>query len=161
MTSNEDNFGGGPPSAGWQPMVCALLVEDIAASRAFWCDLVGFAVAYERSAEGFVYLERRLPDDRVAQVMLRQRNGSWETGPMIRPLGQGVMFQLEVGDLSVIVDAMSRRNWPVHTPLREVWRQTGNRETGQKEIFVQDPDGYLLMLNQSLGERPLDSGVLV
>ncbi|MDP6690955.1 MAG: hypothetical protein QF384_15800 [Alphaproteobacteria bacterium] len=42
------------------------------------------------------------------------------------------------------------------SPLREVWRQAGDRLDGQQEIFVQDPDGYLLMLNQDLGERHLD-----
>ena len=161
MISNEDNSGGGPPSTGWQPMVCELLVGDITASRAFWCDVVGFTVAYERPAEGFVYLERRLPDGRGAQVMLCQRNGSWETGPMIPPLGQGVMFQIEVDDLAATLSVLAHGNWPIHTPLREIWRNAGNCETGQREVFVQDPDGYLLMLNQSLGERPLESGALV
>ncbi len=80
---------------------------------------------------------------------------------MTHPLGQGVMFQIEVDDLSAIGSALAAGNWPIHTPLREVWRQVGDREAGQREIFVQDPDGYLLMLNQSLGERPLESGALV
>jgi catechol 2,3-dioxygenase-like lactoylglutathione lyase family enzyme len=138
-------------------MICELLVNDIAASREFWCDIVGFRLAYERPAERFVYLERRLPDGRGAQVMLCQRNGRWETGAMTPPLGQGVMFQIEVADLSSVSRALAARNWPLHTPLREVWRQVGDREAGQREVFVQDPDGYLLMLNENLGERPLQT----
>jgi hypothetical protein len=31
----------------------------------------------------------------------------------------------------------------------------GDREAGQKEVFVQDSDGYLLMLAQKVGERAL------
>ena len=156
MSNNDSPIGtGAPPSSGWQPMVCELHVEDIAARLAFWCGIIGFAVAYDRPAERFAYLERRLADGRGAQIMLCQRNGRWETGPMQHPLGQGVMFQLEVDDLSAVMAVLTDRNWPVHTPLREVWRQAGDRQDGQLEIFVQDPDGYLLMLNQDLGERPL------
>jgi hypothetical protein len=28
-------------------------------------------------------------------------------------------------------------------------------KAGQREIFVQDPDGYLIMVAHDLGERPL------
>lgn len=161
MTKDGNSGSGAPPSTGWQAMVCELHVEDIAASRAFWCGLIGFEVAYERPEERFVYLERRLADGRGAQIMLCQRNGRWETGPMHHPLGQGMMFQLEVDDLSRLAEVLERHEWPIHTPLREVWRRAGDRLDGQLEIFVQDPDGYLLMLNQDLGERPLDSAPLV
>jgi hypothetical protein len=39
--------------------------------------------------------------------------------------------------------------------LRDVWRRIGDRIGGQREIFLQDPDGYLVMVAQDLGERPL------
>jgi hypothetical protein len=39
--------------------------------------------------------------------------------------------------------------------LRDVWRRIGDRKGGQREIFLQDPDGYLVMVAQDLGERPL------
>mgnify|MGYP001793804310 CR=1 FL=1 len=87
--------------------------------------------------------------------MLCQRAGRWETGPMVPPFGQGVMFQLNVDDISSLQDALARADWPIHSPLRDVWRNVGDRESGQREIFVLDPDGYLLMINQALGERPL------
>ena len=37
---------------------------------------------------------------------------------------------------------------------REVWREVGDRQAGQREIFVLDPDGYLVMIAHHLGERP-------
>ena len=37
-------------------LVPELYVPDLTASRQFWCDLVGFAVKYERPEEGFAYL---------------------------------------------------------------------------------------------------------
>ncbi len=75
---------------------------------------------------------------------------------MIYPLGQGVLFQLTVDNLASIIVKLEEANWPIHSPLREIWRIVGDREAGQREIFVQDPDGYLLMLNEDLGERPLN-----
>jgi hypothetical protein len=36
-----------------------------------------------------------------------------------------------------------------------VWREVGDRQAGQREIFVLDPDGYLVMVADDLGERPL------
>ena len=156
MTLGADGAGNGrPPATGWQVLVCELHVADIGASRNFWCGVLGFAVAFDRPDDRFLYLERRLADGRGAQIMLCQRNGRWETGPMAYPLGQGMMFQIEVDDLAAIRQALAAMDWPLHTDLRDAWRRTGDRECGQRELFVQDPDGYLLMLNENLGERPL------
>ena len=142
---------GAPPKTGWARMVPEILVESLDGSLTFWRDLLGFEIAYQRSGEQFVYLER--PDG--AQIMLCQRHGDWETGPLERPFGRGVMFQVYVDD----VDAAHRRvvanAWPVHSGPREVWRQHGDREGSQREFFLVDPDGYLVMIAQKLGERPL------
>jgi hypothetical protein len=50
---------------------------------------------------------------------------------------------------------LRKRFWPIYLGLRKVWREIGDRESGQWEVSVQDLDGYLLMLAQSIGERPL------
>jgi catechol 2,3-dioxygenase-like lactoylglutathione lyase family enzyme len=142
---------GGPPRGGWARMVCELHVNDLDVSLAFWCDVLGFAVAFRRPEEGFVYLEH--PDG--PQVMLCRRNGRFETGPMERPLGQGVMLQIYLDSIAAPLAAASARQWPLHTPLREIWRRTGDRESGQREFFLQDPDGYLLMVAQEIGTRPV------
>ena len=147
------NGPGSSPTAGWAPMVPELLVTDFDASRAFWRDILGFAVAYARPAERFAYLER----SEGAQVMLHQRAGVWETGPMQKPLGQGVMFQLYVEALASVLAALLAAGWPLYHPEREVWRRTGARESGQREVFVLDPDGYLIMTAERIGERPVSS----
>jgi catechol 2,3-dioxygenase-like lactoylglutathione lyase family enzyme len=140
---------GAPPKSGWARMVPELLVTDFDASLAFWRDVLGFGVAYARPAERFAYLER--PEG--SQIMLHQRAGVWETGPMESPLGRGVMFQVYVARLDDVRAALVSRRWPQYHPEREVWRRTGDRESGQREIFVQDPDGYLIMIAESIGER--------
>ena len=69
------------------------------------------------------------------------------------PLGQGAMFQIYFEEIGSILTNLAAQNWPIYLGPREVWRKTGDRESGQQEVFVQDPDGYLLMLAQSIGER--------
>lgn len=142
---------GAPPRIGWQKLVPELLVGDIAASLRFWSGLLGFGVAYGRADERFAYLEH----EDGAQIMLCQRNGRWETGALERPFGRGAMFQVYVGSIEPIQAALAAAGWPLHAGPREVWRRLGDREGGQREIFVLDPDGYLLMIAHSLGEQPL------
>jgi catechol 2,3-dioxygenase-like lactoylglutathione lyase family enzyme len=143
-----------PPRSGWARFVVELHVADLTASLAFWKDIIGFEVAFERAAERFVYLEH--PEGQ--QIMLCQRHGRFETGPMQPPLGQGAMFQIYLSDISGILAKLSARIWPIYLGPRRIWRKTGDRESGQEEFFVQDPDGYLLMLAHSIGERPPGAG---
>jgi catechol 2,3-dioxygenase-like lactoylglutathione lyase family enzyme len=144
---------GKPPASGWTRLVPELLVSDIGASLAFWTELLGFGIAYQRPAEKFAYLER--PDG--AQIMLSERSGVWETGPLKVPFGRGVMFQISVDSIAPVASALARAGWPVDTGPREVWRRYGDREGGKREIVVLDPDGYLVMVAENLGERALSA----
>ena len=126
------------PKGGFAAMVVELHVNDFARSLDFWTGPLGFTVAYARGQANFVYLER--PEG--AQVMLCQRHGGYETGPMEAPLGQGAMLQVYLNDLQQVLDALAARDHPLYQPPREVWRNWGDREGGQREAFAQDPDGY-------------------
>jgi len=138
-----------PPKTGWVKMVAELHVNDLNASLAFWKDILGFAIAFSRQEERFVYLEH--PEGQ--QIMLCHRHGRFETGPMEHPLGQGAMFQIYFQSIDSIMTNLIARNWPIYLGPREIWRRTGDRESGQREVFIQDPDGYLLMLAHNIGER--------
>lgn len=152
MEKNLDNQEfGAPPKAGWAKLVSELLVEDINVSLSFWRDLLGFEISYQRPGQGFVYLER--PEG--AQIMLCERSGKWETAALERPFGRGVMFQAYLEGIDAVHASVLSSGWPIYAPMREVWRRHGDREGGQREFFVQDPDGYLVMIAQSMGERPL------
>jgi catechol 2,3-dioxygenase-like lactoylglutathione lyase family enzyme len=140
-----------PPRAGWPKIVTELHVTDLNASLAFWKDIVGFEIAFSRDEEKFVYLEH--PEGQ--QIMLCQRHGRFETGPMQPPFGQGAMFQIYLQSIEPVLSNLVAKNWSIYLGAREVWRKTGDRESGQREVFVQDPDGYLLMLAHSIGERVL------
>jgi len=142
---------GGPLRTGWAKLAPELLVSDIDASLGFWRGILGFEIAHQRPEEKFVYLEHA----EGHQVMLCQRNGRWETGSFDYPLGRGVMFQLYFKNIEPALAAVSMRARPIYHQLREIWRRAGDLETGQREFFLQDPDGYLIMVAQNLGERPI------
>lgn len=142
---------GGPPKSGWAKLAPELHVNDIEASLDFWRGILGFKIAYQRPEEKFVYLEH--PEGH--QVMLCQRHGRFETGTFEYPLGRGVMLQLYFGSIEPALAAVAARGWPIYHALREIWRRAGDQETDQREFFLQDPDGYLIMVAQNLGERPI------
>lgn len=142
---------GSSPTGGFAPLVPELDVTSIAASLAFWCDGLGFRVAYERRQAKFAYLERQ-----GAQVMLCEINGNWQTAPLERPFGRGINFQIATDDLESILEALRKLDWPLFEEPSESWYRVGEtEETGSREFLVQDPDGYLIRFAQSIGRRSI------
>ena len=139
---------GAVPEGGFNALVPELEVSDLAASLRFWCGLLGFKVAYDRPAARFTYLVRG-----HIQIMLCERNEAWEVGELSPPFGRGINFQMMVGTLVPIVQALDEAKWPLFRAPSDAWYRTGDRESGQREFLVQDPDGYLLRFAQSLGTR--------
>lgn len=131
-----------------------MMVNDLGKSFNFWTDVLGFAPAYTRPAQLLACLEH--PDG--AQVMIYQRDGDWETGPMEPPFGRGMVIQLYVRDVRAVAARVQAAGLPFFVELREKWRDWGDRLGGQREFLVQDPDGYLVMVVERIGERPLPAG---
>lgn len=140
------------PKGGFAKLVSELRVEDLRESLHFWREALGFEIAYQRPEQKFAYLER--PEG--AQIMLCERSGRrWETAPMKKPYGRGVMFQIYVSSFDPIIDRLKDLRVPIYAGPREVWRRYGDREGGKQEVIVLDPNGYLIMLTEDLGERAL------
>jgi catechol 2,3-dioxygenase-like lactoylglutathione lyase family enzyme len=139
---------GSAPRDGWAAMVPELSVSDIRTSLSFWCDLLGFAVAYDRPEARFAYLVRG-----PLQVMLCELNGRWEVAEMQRPFGRGINLQMIVEQIDPILGSLDRAGWPLYEQPNEAWYRTGDQERGQIEFLVQDPDGYLIRFYEHLGTR--------
>ncbi len=140
----------GSPPARWAALMAELMVSDFAASMAFWTGPLGFQVAFNRPAQKFACLAR--PDG--AQVMIYERDGDWETGTLEPPFGRGAIIQVYVTDAAAMAAEMQAAGVPFYVELRDKWRDWGDRLGGQREFLVQDPDGYLVMVAQRIGERP-------
>jgi hypothetical protein len=74
---------------------------------------------------------------------------------MEKPYGRGVMFQVYLFSIDPIIDRLKDLRVPIYAGPREVWRRYGDREGGKQKVMVLDPNGYLIMLAEDLGERPL------
>lgn len=132
-------------------MAIELIVSNYDRSLAFWTGPMGFTVCYTRPAMKFAYLER--PDG--AQMMFYERDGDWETGLLEAPFGRGAIVQIDVANVIEIHAAFVAAGLPRYVELRDKWRDWGDRLGGQREFLVQDPDGYLVMVKQRIGEQVL------
>jgi catechol 2,3-dioxygenase-like lactoylglutathione lyase family enzyme len=118
------------PEGGFARFVPELHVQDLESSLAFWRDACGFQVAYRRTEECFVFLERA-----GAQLMLCQRRGRYETGALAQPLGRGAMFQIYVDSVEPILSVLTALNWPLYEQLSDRWYQVGDREKGLRQFL--------------------------
>ena len=133
-------------------LVPELAVTDYEASRRFWCDLVGFSLRYERPEEGFGYLVLG-----SAHLMLDQINQgrTWATGTLEAPLGRGINLEIQVAPLDAVWERLTQAQWPIFVEPEEKWYRAGDVEIGVRQFLIQDPDGYLVRLQEEIGERPV------
>lgn len=127
-------------------------VTDWRASKAFYCDLLGFAVEYERPSEGFAMLalaEARLMIDQIGT------GRTFDDGhlPHAYPFGRGLNVQLEVPSVRPILKRLTHAGTGLYLPLEDKWYRKDDMEVGNRQFVVADPDGYLLRLFEDLGSR--------
>jgi catechol 2,3-dioxygenase-like lactoylglutathione lyase family enzyme len=122
-------------------LVPELSVAAIAASRRFYCDILGFSVRYERPEEGFAYLELG-----AAELMLDQlgTGRDWITAPLQPPFGRGVNLQIEVEAVAPLLDRLASAGITPFLPLETRSYRIATGTVSQRQFCVQDPDGYLL-----------------
>lgn len=134
-------------------LVPELEVSSLSSSLRFYEGVLGFAVAYARPDEGFVYLERE-----SAHLMIERAAGPgrrFRTAALNRPYGRGVNFQLEVSNIAAVRDRVASLGYELLVELEDRWYGTGRVESGQRQLVVSDPDGYVWRPFQHLGQRPV------
>jgi len=122
-------------------LVPELSVRDLAASRQFYCMLLGFSVRYERVEEGFAYLERGAAELMLDQIGIGR---DWTTGPLAPPFGRGINFQIAVDAIDPILKRLEAASIAQFQPPETRRYQAGGLIVVQRQFCVQDPDGYLL-----------------
>jgi catechol 2,3-dioxygenase-like lactoylglutathione lyase family enzyme len=133
-------------------LVPELSVTDFYRSREFYTHILGFSVAYQREEEGFAFLELG-----EAQIMIDTIGvgRDWTTAEIEYPLGRGMNLQIEVDNVDALYKNLKVHQIPLFLEMEEKWYRTNNKESGNRQFLVQDPDGYLLRFTQDLGERPI------
>ena len=116
-------------------LVPELYVSDLARSLAFYCDLAGFEVRYERRDEAFAYIALG-----QAELMLEE------------PIG--VNLQITVPDTDRIYEVFCKAGATIVNGLEDkTYRRRGDT-VSVRQFVVADPDGYLLRFAQIISEHP-------
>ncbi|MFH2112791.1 MAG: VOC family protein [Candidatus Bathyarchaeota archaeon] len=131
-------------------LIPELSVTNIQKSLQFYVDTLGFTIDYSRPEDKFYFLSYE-----GSQIMIEEINNHWWTGELEHPFGRGINFQMEVSDVSVLMERLDEANITLFRPLKESWYRGEDTEFGQIEFLVQDPDGYLLRFTQDIRERIL------
>lgn len=133
------------------PLTPELYCTDFKKSRAFYTNVLGFRVDYQREEEGFAMLERE-----GAYLMIDEigESRTWHTGELEYPLGRGMNLQIEVSDVDALYAAVKAAGHPIFLEMEEKWYRADEIELGNRQFLVQDPDGHLLRFFQDMGERP-------
>ena len=129
-------------------LVPELDVADLARSRTFYVDLVGFTELFGRPHEAFVYLRLGRAD-----LMLEEADGPgrrFRTAPLEVPFGRGMNLQIEHPFLDSAHDRLVAAGASLVVPLEERIYETGSTAVRVRQFVVADPDGYLLRLQQHI-----------
>lgn len=125
-------------------LIPELSVLDINRSKHFYIDILGFHLEYERVTDKFVFLSYG-----EAQIMIEEMNGHWNTAEIQYPFGRGINFQIATDDVYKIASILKKNNIKLFRDIMESRYECGCEVFLEKEILVQDPDGYLLRFSQT------------
>ncbi len=127
-------------------------MSNLSRSQDFYCGVIGFEVSYERPEDRFVFLTFD-----SAQLMLLEDPDSdhSRTGALEYPRGQGINLSIRTDHLDHIASSLKTAGHPLRIPIRDQWHRQDDILHGEKQLWVMDPDGYLLRFVQSLGTRPV------
>ena len=133
-------------------LIPELKVLDFNKSLDFYTKLAGFKVLYDRPENDFAMLG--INDARLMIEGLTNKSRCWLVGQMERPFGRGMHLQIEVQDVQSLYQNFKKAKYPIFLDMEEKWYRIDDKETGNKQFLVQDPDGYLLRFFENVGARP-------
>jgi catechol 2,3-dioxygenase-like lactoylglutathione lyase family enzyme len=133
-------------------LVPELSVSSFERSLDFYVRILGFSIGYQREEEGFAFITLG-----EAQIMIDEtgKGRTWKTAAFEYPLGRGINLQIVVREIQPLLDSLQRENIELFSETEAKWYRVTDHEVGNRQCFVQDPDGYLLRFSEDLGRRPL------
>jgi catechol 2,3-dioxygenase-like lactoylglutathione lyase family enzyme len=132
-------------------LVPELACRDVAVSKKFYVEILGFRVLYERPNHGFHYLERQ-----GAEIMIEQLSDtSWIADTLDPPFGRGLHFQIETTDLAKLYDTCKKHDVKIFREWEDAWYRADDHYVGQSQFIICDPDGYMMRFVESLGKRQI------
>lgn len=125
-------------------LIPELTVSDINTTKKFYTEVLGFKIEYERINDKFVFLSLG-----EAQLMIEQINDNWTVGELKYPFGNGINLQIEINNLDSFVKKVKSKNIILFKDIFTSYYQCDNVCYMEKEVLIQDPDGYLLRFSET------------
>lgn len=134
-------------------LIPELSVRDIEKSKHFYINILEFKLEYERINDKFAFISFE-----GSQIMIEQVNNNWNTGNLEYPYGRGINLQIETDDIDKIRGRLQKYGIK---PFKETMINRYECKGviyEEKELLVQDLDGYLLRFAEdeavnNLGDR--------
>ena len=128
-------------------LIPELSVSNINDSLEFYTKVLGFKIEYERKEDKFAFLSYF-----GAQIMLEEINEHWSVGKLEKPFGRGINFQIETEEIEDVSKRLKANNKKIYKDIFESRYKADDITYVEKELLVQDPDGYLLRFQQTIEE---------
>jgi catechol 2,3-dioxygenase-like lactoylglutathione lyase family enzyme len=122
-----------------------VVVRDVPASSRFYQQVLG-----AESGHGGDEYEQIVSDGEIV-LQIHRIDVEDHHGPLAdpdRPLGNGFLLWFEVADFDATVERVRATDAPIHRDVHT------NPNAKQREIWVRDPDGYLVVLAGPSDYRP-------
>lgn len=84
-----------------------------------------------------------------AQLMLDEINGNWTVGELKYLFGNGVNFQIDIEDIKGFVHNIKEKGAVLFRDIFTSSYQCGKEHYEEKEVLIQDTDGYLLRFSET------------
>ena len=124
-------------------LIPELSVTDIQKSKHFYVDILNFKIKYERKENKFIFLTYQ-----GSQIMIEEINDNWNIGKLEFPFGRGINFQIETNEIENISQRLKENNITIYRDIFTSKYSVNDEVFIEKELLVQDPDGYLLRFQQ-------------
>lgn len=139
-----------------KPQLNALIPEflctNLKVSLAFYIDVLGFRILFQREENNFAMLERE-----GAQIMLDELVSgsprSWLAGPLEAPFGRGLNLDIQAKDVEAFYAHVQSAGARIFLPIEEKWYRADAILLGCRQFVVLDPDGYLLRFSEGIGTQ--------
>ena len=125
-------------------MNLTLGVSDLAKSKQFYRDILCLAPQFFSENCGAACLILSFQNIKVAfqpLSVLESRHPALFQNLTRSPLGVGLQLELSCPDLDELEVMLRHHHWPILYELDD-------QEHQRRELWIQDPDGYLLVMNQ-------------
>lgn len=138
------------------PLTPELCCSNIKTSLAFYMDVLGFEIQYQREEDGFSMLERqgsRIMLDEISNNSAEGTNRTWISAVLEKPFGRGMNLEIRTTQIDELYNHVRQSNATIFLPIEEKWYRVDDSEVGNRQFIVLDPDGYMLRFAQDLGCR--------